>query len=446
MSYLQATDSRDRVKFPPNSVLIGEDLSPIELAKIPAKRLAGVVSGRGSNTSHLSILAHALGIPAVVGVSEKLAVSLLDGHKLIVDGYRGRVYAEPSKSIRNEFSRLLREERQLTKELQKLRDEPAITLDGVRVTLYSSAGLIADLSNSLVVGAEGIGLYRTELPFMVRDQFPTEEEQRKIYREVLEAFPSHPVTLRTLDAGGDKVLPYFNIEEPNPFMGWRGIRMALDHPEILVTQLRAMISASEGLHNLNLLFPMISGVEEVEQALELVKRVHKTLVSEGRSVRMPRCGVMIEVPSAVYQADALVRLVDFLSIGTNDLTQFLLAADRNNEHVARILDVLHPTVLRALVHVVEVSRRSGKPISVCGEAAGDPAVCVLLVGMGIHRLSLSASDLPRIKWVIRNFSQSQAEKLLKKALEYDKPRPIREMLTHSLVEAGLGGLVRPGKK
>jgi phosphotransferase system enzyme I (PtsP) len=281
---------------------------------------------------------------------------------------------------------------------------------------------------------------------MVRDQFPTEEEQRKIYREVLEAFPSQPVILRTLDAGGDKVLPYFNIKEPNPFMGWRGIRMALDHPEILVTQLRAMISASEGLDNLNLLFPMISGVEEVEQALELVKRVHKTLRSEGRSVRMPKCGVMIEVPSAVYQADALIRLVEFLSIGTNDLTQFLLAADRNNEHVARILDVLHPTVLRALVHVVEVSRRSGKPISVCGEAAGDPAVCVLLVGMGIDRLSLSASDLPRIKWVIRNFSQSQAQQLLKKALEYDKPGPIREMLTRALIEAGLGGLVRPGKK
>ncbi len=445
MSCLRETESKTDVEFPPDTVLIGENLSPIELAKMPADRLVAVVSGHGSNTSHLSILARALGIPAVVGVAENLAVHLLDGHKLIVDGYRGRVYADPSKSIRAEFSRLMREERQLTRDLQRLRDEPATTLDGVRIMLYTSAGLLADLSNSLQVGAEGIGLYRTELPFMVRDRFPIEEDQHKIYREVLEAFSAHPVVLRTLDAGGDKVLSYFNIKEPNPFLGWRGIRMALDHPEILVTQLRAMIAASEGLDNLHLLFPMISGMEEVEQALELVQRVHNTLLSEGKDVKMPKCGVMIEVPSAVYQADALIRHVDFLSIGTNDLSQFLLAVDRNNEHVAKLIDALHPAVLRALSHVVEVARLHGKPISVCGEAAGDPAVSVLLVGMGVRRLSVSASDLPRIKWVIRNYTQSHARELLEKALEYDKPGPIREMLTQSLIDAGLGGLTRPGK-
>lgn len=445
MSCLKETEPSKVADFPAKTILIGENLSPIELAKMPAEKLVAVVSGHGSKTSHLSILARALGIPAVVGVAENLAVHLLDGRKLIVDGYRGRVYADPSKSIRNEFSRLVREERQLTKDLKRLRDEPAVTLDGVQVTLYSSAGLLADLTKSLEVGAQGIGLYRTELPFMIRERFPTEEEQIKIYREVLEAFSAHPVILRTLDAGGDKALPYFNIDEPNPFLGWRGIRMALDHPEILVTQLRAMIGASEGLDNLNLLFPMISGVEELEQAIEMVHRVHNTLISEGKDVKMPKCGVMIEVPSAVYQADDLIRKVDFLSIGTNDLTQFLLAVDRNNEHVAKLVDALHPAVLRALSYVVEVAQRHGKPISICGEAAADPAVSILLVGMGVRRLSVNASDIPRIKWVIRNYTLTHAKELLHKALEYDKPGPIREMLRQSLVDAGLGGLTRPGK-
>lgn len=445
MSCLKETESRKVAEFPAKTILIGENLSPIELAKMPADKLVAVVSGHGSKTSHLSILARALGIPAVVGVAENLAVHLLDGHKLIVDGYRGRVYADPSKSIRSEFSRLVREERQLTKDLKRLRDEPAVTLDGIRITLYSSAGLLADLTKSLEVGAEGIGLYRTELPFMIRDRFPTEEEQLKIYREVLKAFSAYPVILRTLDAGGDKALPYFNIDEPNPFLGWRGIRMALDHPEILVTQLRAMIGASEGLDNLHLLFPMISGVEEIEHAIEMVKRVHNTLIDEGKNVKMPKCGVMIEVPSAVYQADNLIRRVDFLSIGTNDLTQFLLAVDRNNEHVAKLVDPLHPAVLHALSHVVEVARLHGKPISICGEAAADPAVSILLVGMGVRRLSVNASDIPRIKWVIRNYTQSHAKELLRRALRYDKPEPIREMLRRSLVDAGLGGLTRPGK-
>ena len=320
-----------------------------------------------------------------------------------------------------------------------------MSLDSIRITLHTNAGLLADLTNSLQVGAEGIGLYRTELPFMVRDRFPSEDEQRKIYRQVLKAFATCPVTLRTLDAGGDKALPYFHTEESNPFLGWRGIRMALDHPEILITQLRAMIGASVGLDNLNVLFPMISGVEEIEAAIELLQRVYEEMRAEGSPVRKPKCGVMIEVPAAIYQADALLRRVDFLSIGTNDLTQYLLAVDRNNEKVARLFDSLHPALLHALADVMEIGRKQDKPISVCGEAAGDPAVCILLLGMGTRHLSVSASDLPRIKWVIRSFSQIRAKQLLEEALRYDKPGPIREMLTQALIEAGLGGLVRPGK-
>lgn len=433
------------LEYPQNTILVGDNLSPIELAKVPTHRLAGVVSGHGSSLSHLSILAHALGIPAVVGVASRAPISQLDGRVLVADGYRGRLYVDPSEPVRHEFARLIREERALTEQLRLLRDQPAVTPDGIHIPLYTNAGILADLSPSLEVGAQGIGLYRTELPFMLREQFPTEEEQRVLYRQVLKAFAPRPVTLRTLDVGGDKPLPYFSVKEPNPALGWRGIRLALDNPTIFLTQLRAMLRAAVGLDNLGVLIPMISGVEEVEETIRLLQRSCQDLRDEGENVKMPRCGVMIEVPSAVFQADALARRVDFLSIGTNDLTQYLLAVDRSNERVAKLFEALHPSVLLAVRHVSEAGHRHNKPVGVCGEAAGDPAMAILLLGMGVDSLSMSASDLPRIKSVIRTFSRQQARDLLERALHHEKPAPIRQMLTKALVDAGLGGLVRPGK-
>ena len=434
-----------RTDYPKHTILVGDNLSPIDLVQVRANRLVGVVSGHGSAFSHLSLLAHALGVPAVVGVADKLPKRQLDNKQLIVDGYRGRLYVEPGKSVRKEFKRLVREERQLAKELQSFRKQPAVTLDGVRIMLYTNAGLLADLSHSLEVGAEGVGLYRTELPFMVAERFPTEEEQRTLYRHILEALAPRSVTLRTLDIGGDKVLPYFSVQEDNAALGWRGIRVMLDHPEIFLTQLRAMLRAAEELENLRILFPMISGVEELEAAVGFLKRAYEELRREGINVKMPPYGVMIEVPSAVYLADAIAQRVDFVSVGTNDLTQYLLAVDRTNAQVANLLESLHPAVLRAIKYVVDAGQRNQIRVSVCGEAAGDPAVVILLLGMGVHSLSLSAGDLPRIKWVIRRFSRAHAQQLLDEVLRYDKPGPIREVLTQALEHAGLGGLVRPGK-
>lgn len=431
--------------YPARTILVGEDLGPIDLGKVPVDRLAGLISGHGSSLSHLAILARAMGIPAVVGTSGLVPLSQLEAAALIIDGYRGRLYVNPADAVRQEFSRLEREEQALSRELGHLRDLPAETPDGFRVALYANAGILADLTQSLSVGAEGIGLYRTELPFMLREQFPGEEEQRLLYRQVLEAFAPNPVTLRTLDVGGDKMLPYFPVNEPNPALGWRGIRFALDNPVILITQLRAMLRASVGLENLRILIPMVGSVDEAEEAVHLLQRSWQELTDEGVEVVLPPCGLMVEVPSAVYQAAELARCVDFLSIGTNDLTQYLLAMDRGNERVAARFDSLHPAVIRALQQVMEAGEQQHKPVSVCGQAAGDPAMVILLLGMGIRSLSLSAGDLPRIKSVIRTFSRAQAQSLLNEVLQMEKAAEIRKLLSAALVQAGLGGLVRAGK-
>ena len=430
--------------FPKNTILVGEEITASMLAEVPAKRLAGVVSVRGSSTSHTAILARALGLPAVLGVDD-LPVTRIDGMEIIADGYSGRVYINPPAEVRREFRRLQREEQELSADLQGLRYEEAITLDGVRIPLLANTGLLSDIRPSLNCGAEGIGLYRTEFPFMVRDRFPGEEEQRQVYRQVLEAFAPHPVTMRTLDVGGDKALPYFPIEEDNPFLGWRGIRITLDHPEIFLGQIRAMLKASVGLNNLQLLLPMIATVSEVDESVALIRRAHQELLEEGLEVSMPQIGAMVEVPSIIYQIDALCRRVDFLSIGSNDLTQYLLAVDRNNSRVADLYDSLHPSVLKALDVVVKAAKPHKVPVSVCGEMAGDPIGALMLLAMGVKSLSMSASSLLRIKWVIRSFSRRKAKTLFAQALEMDDPKAIRRLLHQALEKKGLGGLIRAGK-
>lgn len=441
---LRTKDTQKPKKFPTRTVLVGDEITASMLAEVPIKRLAGVVSKRGSQTSHVAILARAMGVSAVMGVDD-LPVSRMDGRSIIVDGYAGRVYIDPSHAIREEYKHLLREEAELSKELRELRDQPAITPDNIGIPLYVNSGLLADVSPSRKSGAEGIGLYRTEFPFMVRDRFPGEDEQFHIYRQVLKSFSPAPVTLRTLDVGGDKALPYFPITEDNPFLGWRGIRISLDHPEIFMVQLRAMLRASAGLSNMNILFPMISSIAEVDDALRLLRRAHHELIDSGVSISMPRIGVMIEVPSAVYQVRELARRVNFISVGTNDLTQYLLAVDRNNARVAGLYDSLHPSVLRAMQQIVEGAKAEKTPVSVCGEMAGDPAAVILLLGMGIDNLSMSAANLPRVKWVIRTFTRRKARLLLKEALTLEYAHSIRSFLNAALEDAGLGGLVRAGR-
>jgi phosphotransferase system enzyme I (PtsP) len=443
LMYLQQ-DTPSVISYPEQTILVGDEVSAVQLAEVPVDRLAGVVSAQGSSSSHVAILARALGVPAVMGVVA-MPASRMDRQRIILDGYRGRVYVSPAPSVLEEYERLAQEDRELSTEMEGLRGLPAEMVDGQRVSLYLNTGLVSEMSTLGMDESQGVGLYRTELPFMVRDRFPSESVQIANYRNVLNTFAPRPVILRTLDVGGDKPLPYFPIEESNPFLGWRGIRISLDHPEIFLTQVRAMLRAAIDFNNLRIMLPMICSVSEVDELKQLIQRAHDELKEDGYEVTMPRIGVMVEVPAAVYQAEELARRVDFLSVGTNDLTQYILAVDRNNPRVAEIYDDLHPAVLRAVDQVVERAAVYNRPVSICGELAGNPLATALLLGMGVDSLSMSASSLLRVKWVVRNLSRSRSRELLRAALQMEEARAVRRLMQEALEEMGLGGLVRLGK-
>ncbi len=433
------------IDFPDRTVLVGDEISATDMADVPTDCLCAILSTHGSDSSHVAILAHALGIPAVMGVAN-LPVKQMDGLEVIVDGYSGSAYIDPGNDLLSEYETYLQEEAEIEQDLLCLKDEPAVTTDNHRIALYVNSGLMADHTPSLRSGAEGVGLYRTEIPFQIRDRFPSEEEQYFIYRNVLKTFGKKPVVLRTLDVGGDKPLSYFPIKEANPFLGWRGIRITLDHPEIFITQVRAMIRANSGCDNLQILLPMISDAGELEESLVLIRRVRQELEEElGQVVTLPHVGAMIEVPSAVYQIDDICRLVDFISIGTNDLTQYLLAVDRNNENVAGLFSSLHPAVLKAMQQIVQGAAQSNTPVSVCGELAGDPLGVMALLGMKIETLSMSVGSLLKAKKVIRSFSQTELESLLVEAISLGDASKVRQLFVDRLDERSLGGLIRAGK-
>ena len=439
LAYLQAADKSVQ-KYSPQTILVGEELTASVLGEIPRKKLAGIISVRGSGNSHVAILARAMGVPTVMGAMD-LPYTRLQDRELIIDGYNGEVHLNPGAEFRRRFEDLLAEDEALSADLEVLRDEPCETQDGKRLPLWVNTGLMADVAKSLDQGAEGVGLYRTEVPFLLRERFPSEEEQRQIYRNQLEAFAPRPVTMRTLDIGGDKALPYFPIEEENPFLGWRGIRVTLDHPEIFLLQTRAMLKASAGLDNLRIMLPMISNIGEVEEALELIYRAHRELCEEGNDIALPPIGVMVEVPSAVYQAPALAARVDFLSVGSNDLTQYLLAVDRNNARVADLYHSFHPAVLGALQQVASACQEAGKPVSICGELAGDPGAAVLLLAMGYDVLSMNATNLTKVKKVLRSLTTTEATAILAEVMALDSSRRILERLEQFLVSKGLSGFI-----
>lgn len=441
LSCLQQSVGADRV-YPDNTILIGEELTASVLGEIPQEKLVGLVSVQGSASSHIAILAKTMGIPTVMGAVD-LPFTQFEGSQIIVDGYRGNVYINPSEDAMQEFRALVREDQEMVKRYESLRDLPCETLDHHRVPLWVNTGLMADVTRSIERGAEGVGLYRTEVPFLLRDSFPTETEQHNIYREQLEAFFPHPVTMRTLDIGGDKPLSYFPIQEANPFLGWRGIRVTLDHPEIFLAQVRAMMSASEGLDNLRIMLPMISSIPELEEAQSLIYRGYTELLEEGRDIEMPPVGVMIEVPAAVYQAKELAARADFLSVGSNDLTQYLLAVDRNNAQVADLFNSFHPAVLSALQSIVHAAHGQGTPVSICGEMAGDPGSAILLMAMGFDVLSMNSNNLPRVKSVIRAISLEQSEALLKDVIQLPDAASVANCVDKALQRFGIMSRPRP---
>jgi phosphotransferase system enzyme I (PtsP) len=415
---------------PQRCILVGETVGLAEIAAVPAPCLAGIVSLHGSPLSHMAVLARALGIPAVVSLAH--APELLDGRELVVDGDEGRVYLESSPALLKDLQKRLDRKRTRSAELQALRALPAQTQDGVQLPLYANIGLPADCAAARISGAEGIGLYRTEYRFLLDEALPVEDEQLRDYRQVLEAFAPMPVTLRTLDVGGDKVLSSFSVQEENPFLGCRGIRFSLDRPELFLIQLRAMLRANAGLGNLQVLFPMIGTVSELDEALHLLARAERELVAEGLEAARPRVGVMIEVPASVFLVGAMARRVDAFSIGTNDLTQYLLAVDRNNVQVVTPYDALHPAVLDAIRQVIDTAHRFGKSVSVCGEMAGDPAGALVLLGLGVDALSMSPPLLGEVKRAIRCLTHERARQLAEAALGMEDGFAIHRLLHRAL--------------
>ncbi|NVK44316.1 MAG: phosphoenolpyruvate--protein phosphotransferase [Oceanospirillaceae bacterium] len=441
LAYMQEA-SPSQIEYPDNTILVADELTPAMLGEVPTDKLAGLVSVHGAGNSHAAILARSMGIPTVMGVVD-LPYTQLDGRTLILDGYSGRVFVNPSDDVRAAYEDIVREDREVAAGLEQLRDKPAVTTDGFRMPLWVNTGLIADVQRSLERGAEGIGLYRTEIPFMVRDFFPSEQEQTQTYREQLEAFAPRPVTMRTLDIGGDKALPYFPITEENPFLGWRGIRVTLDHPEIFLVQVRAMLRAADGLDNLRIMLPMVTSVHEVDEANRMIDRAVRELREEGLITDRPPVGVMVEVPAAVYQVRRFARRVDFISVGSNDLTQYLLAVDRNNPRVAGLYAPYHPSVLRALEYIAQEAHKENVQVSICGEMAADPGGAVLLMAMGYDVLSMNATNLPKVKSAIRGISYARAGELLERVRKMDDAEDIHMLLRNTLQELGLGQLTRP---
>ncbi len=422
-----------------NLILTGKLVSITDIARYKREQLAGIVCQAGSSLSHTAVLANALGLSAVMGTGQ--VKGMLQGTPAIIDGQQGQVILHPEEEILREYEALARREKNLIDELQELKELPAVTPDGQRVKLYANTGLMADISPGLQRGAEGVGLYRSEIPFMEHENFPTEEEQLGIYRHVLTAYAGKPVTIRTLDIGGDKALPYYRFSEGNPYLGWRGIRFTLDNHPIFMTQVRAMLRASVGLENLQILLPMVSRVDELDAFVALLEDACTQLRGDGIPVERPPIGIMVEVPAAVNLLPFFARRIDFVSIGSNDLTQYLLALDRNNARVSHLFDNLHPAVLREVHRIVVECRQLGLPCSLCGEMAADPLAVVLLLGMGVEALSMSAYSLPKIKWLIRTLPVSVAKRTLQEALTMEHESHIRKLIKDKLIEYGLGGLV-----
>jgi phosphotransferase system enzyme I (PtsP) len=361
-------------------------------------------------------MAKSLGIPAVLGISGLIkATNVKD--EIIVDGASGHVFINPDSAVIKEYVRLEQDYAGRMKELEGLRDLPAITSDGVAIVLSANIGLISDVRVANMHGADGVGLYRTEFPYMARSAFPDRNEQALIYSKILEGFPGQTVNIRTLDIGGDKGLPYFTYpHEDNPFLGWRSIRVSLERQDIFREQL-AGILLSSGAGNPTIMFPLITSLDEIRQIKEILASVRDELIREGHDVRgyIP-LGIMVEVPAAVQIIEFLIREVDYVSIGTNDLIQYTLAADRNNSRVKQYYDPHHPAVLHSIKRVADAANKAGKKASVCGEMAADPLNALLLIGIGIREFSLSAPSIPIVKQAIRIHGLEACRKLARKIL------------------------------
>ena len=442
LTKLLNAETQNKIQIPKHCLLISEEISASMIAQYSETgKVRGIVSKTGSANAHAAILAKALGIPAVMGAVD-VPLFEVDGTSAIVDGNYGELISDPDPTTYEQYEQIVKEDETLTRKLDELKNLPAETRDGHRIQLWVNIGLVDEIVKSLDCGAEGIGLFRTEIPFAKSNQFPTESQQCEIYRAHMVAFEPKPVTMRMLDIGGDKQLPYFPIQEENPYLGWRGTRITLDHPEIFLVQVRAMLKAHAGLTGtLRILLPMVTNLEEIHFAKDLIDQACQEISDEGFSVQVPQVGVLIEVPALVFQARLIARTVDFLAVGSNDLTQYLLAVSRTNPRVANLYQEFHPSVLRAMRSLVKDAHAEDKPIGICGELAGTVEGAILLLGLGFDVLSMNAINIPRIKWVIRNITKVGCRRIVSTVLKFEDSQSIVEYLQTKMLELGLESVV-----
>lgn len=412
-------------------VVVANEISPSDAASVDRSQAMGVVTESGSRTSHAVIVARSMNIPAVVGVRELVNKITVDDW-ILVDGYDGLVIVNPAEETLFRYGRIRTEKKSLEDHLMARVQEPSITRDGVAVPLRANIEKADEVDLVRHYAGDGVGLYRTEFLFLSSPRLPSEQEQYEAYRTIAEGFPQGPVVLRTLDLGGDKPMsgaPQLFPDEANPFLGFRAIRFCLAHPEIFKPQLRAMLRASD-YGPIELMFPMISGVEEMRRAREVLEECKQELATAGVSYNADvRVGTMIEVPSAAVVADQLAGICDFFSIGTNDLIQYVLAVDRVNDRIAHLYEPTHPAVVRVIKSVVDAAHAAGIKVSVCGEMAGDPILVPLLLGLGVDELSMTPPSLPAVKYLVRAMAMSEARALAQRALDSDSGTSILQACT-----------------
>jgi phosphotransferase system enzyme I (PtsP) len=421
-------EGQETRQFTRETVVIASDISPIDLIGLRQDNLKGIVLSRGGKTSHTVILAKSFEIPMVIGVRDMLD-TVKENNFLIVDGTSGLVFSKPPQVIIDEYARLKAEKANKFQRLDVLRDLAAKTKDGYEIKLGANIGLLSDLELVKKYGAEHIGLYRTEFPFLARKEFPSENEQFLLYKKVVEGAEGRPVTIRTLDVGGDKCLSYLDYpKEQNPYLGWRSIRVSLELDDIFRTQIRAILKASAFGH-IKILFPMITSAGEVRRIVSLLDEEKNLLEKRGVPFDTTiNIGIMVEVPGAVKILDRLLHYVDFVSIGTNDLIQYTLAVDRNNQKVASLYDPLHPAVISTILDVVSICKRNNKEVSICGEAASNPRCAYLFTAIETDKLSMNPASIPVIKDLIRKVRLTDTKKALNRVLLMEDSREITSYL------------------
>ncbi len=411
------------------SIILARDLAPSQTAMLDKSKVLAFCTAEGGPTSHTAILAKALGIPAVVGLGDAV-LDIPDETILLVDGNTGTLASNPTPELVADFEQRILADSEKRQREHEMSSQPAITRDGHRIEIVANVGSVEDARLAIQHGAEGIGLLRTEFLFLNRSQPPDEQTQYSAYRTILDLMRNRPVVVRTLDVGGDKEVPYLDFgHEANPFLGYRAIRISLDHPDDFKVQLRALLHAGAG-HDLRVMFPMIASLEEVRKAKGLVVEAQMELQSAGKEMAEKiQIGIMVEIPSVALLAERFAREVHFFSIGTNDLTQYTLAAERGNKRVSHLNDPCHPAVLKEIQQVVLAAHQAGIWVGVCGEMAGDSQAIPILLGLGVDELSMSPRQIPSAKQVVRNWSQADAQELARRAIELDSADAIRQAVS-----------------